>query len=250
MGVTQDNDSGNGKALLQIPSFTLGTNNITPVAMAEAYATLASGGTYCKPYAITGVTDASGKQYRGAEQTVRAGSGHEHGERADVPAAGRRAVGYRGGSRGPGRPSGRGQDRHHRPGVATWFDGYTPQLATAVWTGYINWNTKTKMENIQIGPKYFSGQVFGASISAPIFNDAMTGALSGVPAVNFTAPTGFDNTGNSQNQGTGTATTGGVTGTTGTTGTTTGATTGNGAGNENGTGGNTGLFGGIFGSTA
>ena len=243
MGVTQDNDSGNGKALMQIPSFTLGTNNITPVAMAEAYATLASGGTYCKPYVITGVTDASGKQYAAQskqcaqvldtntvnELTYMLQGVVQWGTAAGaVPLDGRAVAGKTGTTDG---------------GVATWFDGYTPQLATAVWTGFINWNTTTKMENMQIGPKYFSGQVFGASISAPIFNDAMTGALSGVPAENFTAPTGFDNTGNSQNQGTGTATTGGVTGTTGTT---AGGTTGNGTGNQNGTGGNTGLFGGIF----
>jgi membrane peptidoglycan carboxypeptidase len=242
MGVTQDNDSGTGKALQQIPTFTLGTNLITPVAMAEAYATLASGGTYCKPYVITGVTDASGKQYAAQskqcaqvldtntvnELTYMLQGVVQWGTAAGaVPLDGREVAGKTGTTDG---------------GVATWFDGYTPQLATAVWTGFIE-TTKTKMENMQIGPKFFSGQVFGASISAPIFNDAMTGALSGVPAQNFTAPTGFDNTGNSQNQGTGTATTGGVTGTTGTT---TGGATGNATGNQNGTGGNTGLFGGIF----
>ncbi|MBR7826128.1 penicillin-binding protein [Actinospica sp. MGRD01-02] len=243
MGVTQDNDSGNGKALLQIPSFTLGTNNITPVEMAEAYATLASGGTYCKPYAITGVTDSSGKQYAAQskqctkvldtntvnELTYMLQGVVKWGTAAGaVTLDGRDVAGKTGTTDG---------------GVATWFDGYTPQLATAVWTGYINWNTTTKMENIKIGPKYFSGQVFGASISAPIFNDAMTGALSGVAAESFTAPTGFDNSGSSQNQGTGTSTTGGATGAT--TGGTTGGTT-NGNGNQNGNGGSTGLFGGIF----
>jgi membrane peptidoglycan carboxypeptidase len=239
MGVTQDNDSGNGKALMQIPSFTLGTNNITPVEMAEAYATLASGGTYCKPYAITGVTDSSGKQYAAQskqctkvldtntvnELTYMLQGVVKWGTAAGaVTLDGREVAGKTGTTDG---------------GVATWFDGYTPQLATAVWTGYINWNTTTKMENIKIGPKYFSGQVFGASISAPIFNDAMTGALSGVAAESFTAPTGFDNSGSSQNQGTGTGTTGGAVGAT------TGGTT-NGNGNQNGNGGSTGLFGGIF----
>jgi membrane peptidoglycan carboxypeptidase len=239
MGVTQDNDSGNGKALMQIPSFTLGTNNITPVEMAEAYATLASGGTYCKPYAITGVTDSSGKQYAAQskqctkvldtntvnELTYMLQGVVKWGTAAGaVTLDGREVAGKTGTTDG---------------GVATWFDGYTPQLATAVWTGYINWNTTTKMENIKIGPKYFSGQVFGASISAPIFNDAMTGALSGVAAESFTAPTGFDNSGSSQNQGTGTGTTGGAVGAT-----TGGSTSGN--GNQNGNGGSTGLFGGIF----
>jgi membrane peptidoglycan carboxypeptidase len=43
------------------PSFTLGSVNVSPMSMAAAYATVASGGIYCKPTAITRVTDASGQ---------------------------------------------------------------------------------------------------------------------------------------------------------------------------------------------
>ena len=244
MGVTQDNDSGNGAALEQIPSFTLGTNNITPVAMAEAYATLASGGTYCTPYVITGVTDSSGKQYPAQtkkcaqvldtntvneltyllQQVVKWGTAA-----GAVPLDGREVAGKTGTT---------------DSGVATWFDGFTPQLAAAVWTGFINWNTSTSMSQIRIGPRYYSGQVAGATISAPIFNQAMTAALQGVTATNFTAPTGYDNSGDSENQGNPTPTppAGGTT-TGGTIGTTTGGTGGN-AGN--GTGGSNGFLGGIF----
>jgi len=243
MGVTQDNDSGTGAALQQIPSFTLGTNNITPVAMAEAYATLASGGTYCTPYVITGVTDSSGKQYPAQtkkcaqvldtntvneltyllQQVVKWGTAA-----GAVPLDGREVAGKTGTT---------------DSGVATWFDGFTPQLAAAVWTGFINWNTSTSMSQIQIGPRYYSGQVAGATISAPIFNQAMTAALEGVSAENFTPPTGYDNSGDSENQGNPTTPTGGAT-TGGATGTTTGGTTGGNA--ANGNGGTTGFFGGIF----
>jgi membrane peptidoglycan carboxypeptidase len=247
MGVTQDNDSGSGAALQQIPSFTLGTNNITPVEMAEAYATLASGGTYCTPYVITGVTDSSGKQYPAQtkkcaqvldtntvneltyllQQVVKWGTAA-----GAVPLDGREVAGKTGTT---------------DSGVATWFDGFTPNLAAAVWTGFINWNTSTSMSDMRIGPRYYSGQVAGATISAPIFNQAMTAALQGVPEGTFTAPTGFDNSGDSQNQGSptsppGGATTGGAT-TGGATGTTTGGTNG---GNGNGGNGNGGFFGGIF----
>jgi membrane peptidoglycan carboxypeptidase len=60
-----------GKSLLQkdgdsdsadnIPSFTLGALNVSPMSMAAAYATVASGGTYCKPVAIDKITSAAGK---------------------------------------------------------------------------------------------------------------------------------------------------------------------------------------------
>jgi membrane peptidoglycan carboxypeptidase len=45
----------------QLPAFTLGVVNVAPLQMAAAYATAASGGIYCKPIAITKVTDADGE---------------------------------------------------------------------------------------------------------------------------------------------------------------------------------------------
>ncbi len=42
-------------------SFTLGVVNVSPLSMAEAYATVASGGIYCAPTAISKITDAAGK---------------------------------------------------------------------------------------------------------------------------------------------------------------------------------------------
>jgi membrane peptidoglycan carboxypeptidase len=45
----------------QVPSFTLGSVNVSPMSMAAAYATVASGGTYCKPIAIGSMVNAAGK---------------------------------------------------------------------------------------------------------------------------------------------------------------------------------------------
>lgn len=43
-----------------LPSFTLGAANVSPLSQANAYATVASGGIYCNPVAITSVTDSDG----------------------------------------------------------------------------------------------------------------------------------------------------------------------------------------------
>jgi membrane peptidoglycan carboxypeptidase len=43
------------------PSFTLGAINVSPLSMAAAYATVASGGIYCKPVAISKVISDAGK---------------------------------------------------------------------------------------------------------------------------------------------------------------------------------------------
>lgn len=43
------------------PSFTLGSVSVSPMSMAAAYATVASGGIYCAPVVLTSVTDPAGK---------------------------------------------------------------------------------------------------------------------------------------------------------------------------------------------
>ena len=44
-----------------IPSFTLGSVNVSPLSMAAAYATVAARGMYCSPIAIGKITDTAGK---------------------------------------------------------------------------------------------------------------------------------------------------------------------------------------------
>jgi membrane peptidoglycan carboxypeptidase len=193
MGVTQDNDTGTGKALQQILSFTLGTNLITPVEMASAYATLAAQGTYCVPYVITQVTDVSGKNYGGQARSCRQVLDPNIANEVTAMLQGVVQYGTAAGAvpLSSSRPVA-GKTGTTDQGIATWFDGYTPELAAATWTGYVNWNSKTKLRNLQIGPTYFPDQIFGASISAPTFNDAMTGALQGTPVGTFNAPVGFN----------------------------------------------------------
>ena len=194
MGVTQDNDLGRGKPLDQYASFTLGTNQITPVAMAAAYATVAAQGMYCTPYVITGVTDLGGKQYKGQQQTCKQVlSGNTANELTSMlqgvltqQGATADGLGLAG-----GRPAA-GKTGTTDSSVATWFDGYTPQLAAAVWTGFVNGGGKGEsMSNISVGGQYYGGEIFGATISAPIWQQAMNGALANQPVLTFNPPTGF-----------------------------------------------------------
>jgi membrane peptidoglycan carboxypeptidase len=43
-----------------LPSFTLGSVDVSPMTMADAYATVAAGGIYCKPLAISQIVDSGG----------------------------------------------------------------------------------------------------------------------------------------------------------------------------------------------
>jgi membrane peptidoglycan carboxypeptidase len=192
--VTLDNDNGTGAPLQQVLSFTLGTNPITPVEMASAYATLAAQGTYCAPYVITSVVDVSGKNYGGQPQACRQvldpNIANEMTDMLTHVVTDNDGTAFGAVSMANGQPVA-GKTGTTDKGIATWFDGYTPQLATAVWTGFIDYGNQSRMANMKIGPTYYSGQIFGANISAPIFSDAMNGALAGTAAQGFTAPIGF-----------------------------------------------------------
>ncbi|MBS2963038.1 penicillin-binding protein [Actinocrinis puniceicyclus] len=193
MGVTQDNDSGDGRPLDQFPSFTLGTNLITPVEMAGAYATVAAHGVYCKPYVITAVTDAAGRKDAAQHPRCRAVLDPNIANELTALLTGvLTQPGATASGLGIGRPAA-GKTGTTTSSIATWFDGYTPQLAAAVWTGFIRPDTLKGdyMGNMSVGGKYYYGQIFGATISAPIWHDAMRRALAGLPAQSFTAPHGY-----------------------------------------------------------
>lgn len=183
MGVTR----GDGKPLQEIPSLTLGSETVTPLAMANAYATFAARGKYCSPVAITEVSRLDGTKITppsaNCHQLIRA-------ENADI--INQLLAGVT--ESGTGKQAGL-SDRDNAGKTGTtdektnaWFVGYTPQLSTAVWVG--NPLKPTTMEptgGIMIGGKRVY-QVFGGSIPAPIWKNAMTGALAGAQKISFTAP--------------------------------------------------------------
>jgi membrane peptidoglycan carboxypeptidase len=191
MGVTLDNDTGTGAPLGQFASFTLGTNLITPIEMAAAYAAVAAHGLYCRPYVITGVQNLDGRQY--PAPTPDCGRVVDPNLADELTAMlqgvltepGATAEGL-----GIGRPAA-GKTGTTTLSIATWFDGYTPQLATAVWTGFIDPQPGDFLGYMSVGGTYWDQQIFGATISAPTWQQAMRGALRNQPIQYFTAPTGF-----------------------------------------------------------
>ncbi|MFE2426598.1 transglycosylase domain-containing protein [Streptomyces sp. NPDC059373] len=217
-----------GKKLDQVPSITLGTQEVTPLTMANAYATFANGGVYCSPTAIESITDTTGKQLAVPKTSCERAMSTTTASTLNTLLKG--VV-----EDGTGKQAGlKDRDSAGKTGTtdsryAAWFVGYTSNMAGAVWVG--DPNHQRKMINITIGGQYHS-KVYGADTPGPIWKDAMTGALSGTSSANLPTvaiqDTSKDNNGNS-NGGT-------STGTTGTT-TSTGSTN------------STGLLGGIFNTT-
>lgn len=192
-GLTIDSDSGAGKPLEQLGSFTLGTNPVTPLAMANAYATVAARGMYCKPVAMTAITDTSGKQYPvptpDCHQTIDPSltdqlTGMLQGV-VDNGTATRVKDYFNGPAAGK---TGTNDSR-----LMTWFDGYTPNLAAAVWVGIVSPKPNDPgLVNVTIhGTNY--GKVCGGCLAAPIWGEAINGALAGTTLQQFTVPETPDN---------------------------------------------------------
>jgi membrane peptidoglycan carboxypeptidase len=161
-----------------------GTDNVKVLDMANAYATLAAGGVRATPYFVSRVTSADGAlDYAVQKRTTRvfdedlvrdatycmeavvsSGSGAYAGDNLGRPAAGK---------------TGTTSDNY-----AAWFDGFVPQLATAV--GMYKGDGSLKPENRMndVG----GIEVTGGSYPVRIWTDYMKVALRGVPEERFASP--------------------------------------------------------------
>jgi membrane peptidoglycan carboxypeptidase len=162
-----------------LPALALGAEEVTPLEMASAFATLAREGVYREPKLVSKVTSSKGKVLESGpadsqqaldpglaqrvtsilEGVIREGTGTR--ANIDRPAAGK---------------TGTAQDFHN-----AWFVGYTPDLSTAVWMGYKDANRP--MENIHGVPR-----VAGGTIPAEMWSAFMRLALDGTDPAGFTPP--------------------------------------------------------------
>jgi membrane peptidoglycan carboxypeptidase len=174
-----------GGKVQPLKSFTLGVEEVSPLSMAEAYATFAARGVHCESVAITGVIDSTGKNLpvpqadcgQALEQRVADGMNQllqgviqrGTGQRASIgrPAAGKTGTTNR--------------------RVSVWFVGYTPELATAVWAG----NPSPPaggypLSNRTIGGVFY-GNVCGGCLPGPIWRQMMSNSLAGSDVTSFTS---------------------------------------------------------------
>ena len=168
----------NGKPLQQVPSFTLGANDIDIVHEAAAYAGFAASGKYCSPIAIDSMTDRNGKQL-----TVPSANCHQAidadvaNEVTDVL----KGVLTRGTARGSFGGLG-GRDAAGKTGTTedlatALFAGYTRNMAAVVWRGDPTAPNGDKTGN------------YGADL-VPVWEASLNGALAGVPDPGFPSPSG------------------------------------------------------------
>jgi 1A family penicillin-binding protein len=171
---------GINSALTPVYSLALGTSGVSPLEMASAFGTFATGGVRHEPFWIRRIEDPLGRVLQ--EQIVRgqrtldtaidfqlvdmmrgvltAGTGRIIRRMGfDLPAAGKT-----------------GTTDDYRD---AWFTGFTPTLSVSVWVGYDRGISMRDVNGVGIT---------GGRGAAPIWADFMIKATSGEPPREFTVP--------------------------------------------------------------
>ena len=160
-------------AIEPVTSLPLGSVDLTPLEMAAAYATFASGGWHSETTFIVQVTDSTGKTL--LDNTPQPQLVLDPWAVAALNDVLQGVV-----TRGTGTAAGIDRPAAGKTGTTSserdiWFVGYVPQLSVAVWVGNDDYTP------VGIGAT-------GGGYVAPIWQNFMQQALQGVPAEDF-APT-------------------------------------------------------------
>lgn len=173
-------------------SFTLGTTEVSPLTVANSYATFAAHGLLCQPRALLNVTERDGNVIEvptQCEQVIDR-------EVADATTAVLTNVvdGNIGGRTGANMTLGReatGKTGTTDSQAAVWYAGYTPELAAAVWVGDPRGGFQYPLQDVRINGRYYD-KVAGSTLPGPIWQQAMSGALAATPASNFDLKAMYD----------------------------------------------------------
>ena len=167
-------------ATAEVASFTLGSTEVTPLMMANAYATISAHGVYCQPRVITKIVDRTGKSLpvpapkcnQAVKRNVADGVAGVFTNVVDGNIPGRT-----GGAMSIGRDT-TGKTGTINDNAAVWFVGSTPDMAAAVMLYDPRSAQRNPLRNITINGRYYP-QVFGSSIPGPTWKAAMQAALKG-----------------------------------------------------------------------
>jgi penicillin-binding protein 1A len=171
---------GIASPLKPVYSVALGTSGVSPLEMASAFATFATGGVYHEPFLIRRVEDAFGRileeQIVGGRRSLDAGITYQLVDMMrGVIEQGTGSVVRRLGFHLPAAGK-TGTTDDYRD---AWFTGFTPNLSVCVWVGF---DRGIGMRDIR------EKGVTGGRGAAPIWADFMIKATDGEPPREFTMP--------------------------------------------------------------
>jgi penicillin-binding protein 1A len=153
-------------------SITLGVGGVSPLEMADAYATIASGGIRHNATPLARVTNASGRTLQRLDRSGKRVLPAYIARRMTYAMSGVILAGT-GTAADPGRPAA-GKTGTAENEVDAWFCGFVPQLTACVWMGFPQ--GEIPMQSVA----GFS-PVVGGSVPARIWHDFMVAAMQGQP---------------------------------------------------------------------
>jgi len=157
------------------PSLALGAYEVTPLEIANAYATFASGGTFAPPVLITKIVGPDGRPLElPPAPPTRSVLQPDEAYLTTSLLCGVVQTGTARRAKALGRPVA-GKTGTTNDAKDAWFVGYSPELVAAVWVGYD--------DALPLG----SGEQ-GAVTALPAWVDFMGQAHEGMPATNFPRP--------------------------------------------------------------
>jgi membrane peptidoglycan carboxypeptidase len=168
-------------------SLTLGAFETSPLQMASVYATFAADGVECAPTPILKVTaTTTGDNLPSLDPACH---------QVLSPAVARAVTRAMSATAEPGGTAA-GLGLTDRPWVgktgttnangATWFAGYTPNLAAAVWVGDVRGPSYNLKGVTAYG--HWNAFLYGSTVAGPVWDQAVTGILTGVPPAAFPDP--------------------------------------------------------------
>lgn len=184
-----------GQPLSEMPSNVLGVDEVSPLAMAEAYAMFAARGVHCEAYAVTQVRDRDGEEiYAGEPDCNRV---MEEGHADGVNDVLKGVINNPGGT-GQRMRLADGRDAAGKTGttnsaIAVWWVGYIPQLSTAVavFDPVGSLDTETGRPRSLHNREYngeLIGDACGGCIPGPIWKQMMDSIADNYERVSFDEP--------------------------------------------------------------
>lgn len=166
------------------PSSILGSENISPLTMAAAYAAFPADGKYCKPIGIDSISDRNGDKIK-----VPSAGCHQAIDKNIATTVGWALTKtFDGGTTEDlkiGVPAGAKTGTTNFEVGSTWLMGYTKGLSTAVWAG--NPTKNQDMSHTTIGGQYY-GAVYGATIAGKTWQSYMSQVAPNHPHGDFASP--------------------------------------------------------------
>ncbi len=202
MGVELTNPTGPGAE--RIPSFTLGVASVSPVEMAQAYATIGARGVHCDAKPVSEILNSDGKVFKKYDNQCQRVLSKATADRIADIMRGVMEHGF-GSALQFGKPSA-GKTGTTNSNQAVWFDGFTPQIGTAAMVAGANQQgTPITLNGQTVGGSYI-GTAHGSTIAGPIWGDAMKGVSQYLKYKDFVRPAatssynnGFDPNANNNN---------------------------------------------------